>query len=160
MKRKIITIVIAALCLSIGLSACHPELSVQQYDQLKEDIVKLDEERTALREEIDTLTEQLDTVKEKNAVVRKYVNFIVQLIATQNSESLLKGEFDVAALTAAKDALLEAANKLEDQDIHYYMTLIDEENEAETVGAYYKAIEYCIKNIKQELGVPPSSNQS
>ena len=85
---------------------------------------------------------------------------MVQLIATQNSESLLKGEFDVAALAAAKDALLESANKLEDQDIHYYMTLIDEENEAETVGAYYKAIEYCIKNIKLELGTAPSSNSS
>ena len=153
MTRKIIVLAFMALCLC--LSSCYPELSVQQYDDLREDLAEMDEERMALREELASVKEELDAFKEKNGQIKVYVDFMVQLIGTQNSESLLVGEFDVNALAEAKDTLIEASEKLENGEIHYYMSLIDPENEPGTVGAYYKAIEYCIKNIKQKLGVTP-----
>ena len=96
---------------------------------------------------------ELEEIKTKNTEVRAYIDFLVQLVSTQNSESLLEGEFDTNALIESKDKLLESAEKLKDSDIEYYLSLISPENEAETVGVYYKAIERCLKEIKQELAV-------
>ena len=154
MARKSIFIVLLGLCFFV--SSCYPELSVQQYDKLKEDLEKLDEKRTELEQEVDSLSLELDEIKEKNTEVRTYIDFLVQLVSTQNSESLLKGEFDVEALVQEKDKLLESAVKLKDSEIEYYISLISPENEAQTVGVYYKAIERCLKEIKQELEVKPN----
>ena len=154
MAWKSIIIVLIGLCLFV--SSCYPELSVQQYDKLKEDLEKLDEKRTELEQEVDSLSLELDEIKEKNTEVRTYIDFLVQLVSTQNSESLLKGEFDVEALVQEKDKLLESAVKLKDSEIEYYISLISPENEAQTVGVYYKAIERCLKEIKQELEVKPN----
>ena len=151
MTWKSIIIVLIGLC--IFVSSCYPELSVQQYDKLKEDLEKLDEERTELEQEVASLSTELEEIKTKNTEVRAYIDFLVQLVSTQNSESLLEGEFDTNALVDSKERLLESAEKLKDSDIEYYLSLISPENEAETVGVYYKAIERCLKEIKQELAV-------
>jgi hypothetical protein len=100
-----------------------------------------------------SLSTELEEIKTKNTEVRAYIDFLVQLVSTQNSESLLEGEFDTNALVDSKERLLESAEKLKDSDIEYYLSLISPENEAETVGVYYKAIERCLKEIKQELAV-------
>jgi septal ring factor EnvC (AmiA/AmiB activator) len=151
--RKIIIIAVSVLCLCFSVVSCYPELSVQQYDKLKEDISLLNEQTETLKTELEEVTAALNTIKEKNSEVRQYLDFMVQLISTQSSEGLLAGEFDVIALANAKDALVTAAGILQDSDISYYVSLIDAEKEAETVGAYYKAIEYCLKNIRQKLAV-------
>lgn len=151
MAWKSLIIVIAALC--FFAISCYPDLSVQQYDKLKEDIVKLDEKRTELEQELAATTAELEEIKEKNIEVRAYVDFLVQLVSTQNSEGLLKGEFDINALDEAKAELLASAEKLNDPDIEYYISIINPENEPETAGAYYKAIEDCLKDIKQELAI-------
>jgi hypothetical protein len=153
MIRKIVVIVITALCLC--LSSCYPELSVQQYDKLKEDLKTLDKERTTLEENLDVTTSELEICNKNNQEIKAYVDFMALLMSTQNSERMLAGEFDAEALVAAKDVLVAAAENLTDGDVVYYMSLIDHNNESATVGAYYKAMEYCIKNIKQKLGVTP-----
>jgi len=155
MAGKIIVIVLVALCLS--LSSCYPELSVQQYDKLKEDLAELDEQHTELETELELVKTELKEIKTRNQEIRAYIDFMVQLVSTQSSESLLKGEFDTGALIEAKEQLLTAAEILEDVDISYYLSLIDPENEDETVGVYYKVIEYCLKNIKQKLTLSPKS---
>jgi hypothetical protein len=151
MIRKVIIIVITALCLC--LSSCYPELSVQQYDKLKEDLRTLDIERTNLEKNLAAATSELDICNNNNLEIGAYVDFMSLLMSTQNSESLLAGEFDAAALVESKEELIAAAENLSDGDVVYYMSLIDPDNESGTVGAYYKAMEYCIKNIKQKLGV-------
>jgi len=149
--RKIAVIVLSALCLCFTSISCYPELSVQQYDKLKEDLAALNQQSDALESELARVNTELATIKERNTRVRAYVGFLVQLISTQNSESLLAGEFDVNALVTAKSELMTSAEALNDPDIVYFLSIVNAEKEAETVGAYYKAIEYCIKNIKQQL---------
>ena len=151
MAWKSLIIVFIGLCLLV--SSCYPELSVQQYDKLKEDLEKLDEKRTELEQEVASLTMELEEIKAKNTEVREYIDFLVELVSTQNSESLLKGEFDTNALVESKEKLLESAEKLQDSEVEYYLSLINPENEAETIGVYYKAIETCLKEIKQELAI-------
>lgn len=158
MAWKSILIVFIGMCLFV--SSCYPELSVQQYDKLKEDLEILDEQRTELKQEVNSLSTEvsslsteLEEIKTKNTEVRAYVDFLVQLVSTQNSESLLEGEFDTGALVESKEMLLESAETLKDSQIEYYLSLINPENEAETVGVYYKVIEDCLKEIKQELAI-------
>ena len=158
MAWKLLIIVFIGLCLIV--TSCYPELSVQQYDKLKEDLEKLDEQRTELAQEVSflsmevsSLSMELEEIKVKNTEVRAYIDFLVQLVSTQNTESLLAGEFDTNALVESKEKLLESAENLKDSEIEYYLSLINPENEAETVGVYYKAIEKCLKEIKQELAV-------
>jgi septal ring factor EnvC (AmiA/AmiB activator) len=158
MAWKSILIVFIGMCLFV--SSCYPELSVQQYDKLKEDLEILDEQRTELKQEVNSLSTEvsslsteLEEIKTKNTEVRAYVDFLVQLVSTQNSESLLEGEFDTEALVESKEMLLESAETLKDSQIEYYLSLINPENEAETVGVYYKVIEDCLKEIKQELAI-------
>ena len=151
MAWKSLIVVIIGLCLFVA--SCYPELSVQQYDKLKEDIEKLDEKRTELEQEVALLSMELEEIKAKNTEVRSYIDFLVKLVATQNTQSLLEGEFDTNALVESKETLLESAEKLQDSEIVFYLSLINPENEAETVGVYYKAIETCLKEIKQELAV-------
>ncbi|HEY93439.1 MAG TPA: hypothetical protein G4O15_00680 [Dehalococcoidia bacterium] len=154
MAWKSLIVVFMGLCLFA--SSCYPELSVQQYDKLKEDLEKLDEKRVELEQEVASLSTELDVIKEKNTEVRTYIDFLVQLVSTQNTERLLQGEFDTSALVASKEKLLTSAERLKHSEIEYYLSLINPENEAETVGVYYKAIEICLKEIKQELAVKPN----
>ena len=156
MAWKVIFIVLLGVCLFV--SSCYPELSVQQYDKLKDDLEKLDEKRTELEQEVESLSLELEEIKAKNSEVRTYIDFLVQLVSTQNSESLLKGEFDTNALVQSKEKLLESAIQLQDSEIEYYLSLISPDNEAQTAGVYYKAIERCLKGIKQELAVKPNGN--
>jgi hypothetical protein len=132
------------IVLSLLLSSCYPELSVQQYDQLKKDLAELDVQRQELQTE-------LAAIKAKNTEVLAYVGFLEKLVATQSSEKLLAGEFDVESLADARDELTSAAQSLGDSDIIYYLGLIDRNNESQTIGAYYKVIEYCLKDMRKNL---------
>ncbi len=149
MTRTLIIGILAVICLLI--SSCYPELSVQQYDRLKEDLLELDEQRQELSTELIAVRAELEEIKTKNQEIRNYIDFLVQLVSTQSSEGLLEGEFDVQSLVKAKDNLLSTAATLEDGNITYYLGLIEPENESQTIAGYYKAIEYCIKNIKMKL---------
>src|SRR3989304_2580740 len=99
--------VILGMLLAFGLllSSCYPQLSVQQYDKLRQDIAALDTERQQLRAELTAL-------KEKNAETLAYVQFLEKLEATQSSEKILSGKFDVGSLLNAKADLTSLANNL------------------------------------------------
>jgi len=143
------------IILSLLLSSCYPELSVQQYDKLKADIAALDTERQQLQERLEALEAQaeaqLTEIVERNTETRAYVEFLGKLLAIQGSDLILSGEFNFDNLVASSEELRNAAKELGDSDIDYYLSLIDPENESQSVGAYYKAIEYCIKKLKQNL---------
>lgn len=132
------------IVLSLLLSSCYPELSVQQYDQLKKDLAEMDVERQELQVE-------LAVIKVKNTETLAYVRFLEKLVATQSSEKLLIGEFDVGSLVDAGPELMSAAESLGDSEIIYYLGLMDRNEESQTIGAYYKAIEYCLKDVKKNL---------
>ncbi len=132
------------IVLSLLLSSCYPELSAQQYDQLKKDLAEMDIERQELQAE-------LAAIKEKNTRTLAYARFLEKLVATQSSEKLLAGEFDVGSLVDAEAELMSAAESLGDSEIIYYLGLMDRNEESQTIGAYYKAIEYCLKDIKKNL---------
>jgi len=132
------------IVLSLLLSSCYPELSVQQYDQLKKDLAEMDVERQELQAE-------LAAIKAKNTETLAYARFLEKLVSTQSSEKLLAGEFDVGSLVDAEAELISAAESLGDSEIIYYLGLMDRTNESQTIGAYYKAIEYCLKDIKKNL---------
>lgn len=151
MAGKITACILLILC--VFMCSCYPELSVQQYDKLKEDLVELDEQRNVLEAELASVTEELETIKTSTKDIRMFVDFLAKLVSTQSSEMLLVGEFDTEALIEAKDELVASGDKLGDEDISYYLTLIDPENEDQTVAVYYKIIEYCLKNIKEKLTV-------
>jgi predicted nuclease with TOPRIM domain len=149
MVRRILTGII--IVLSLLFTSCYPNLSVQQYDQLKKDIEALDVERQELQAENQDLQVEIATIKAKNSEVRAYIGFLEKLMSTQSSEKILIGEFDIVSLTNHKEELITAAESLKDNEIIYFLGLMNGKNESETVGAYYKVIEYCIKNIKQKL---------
>ena len=149
MAKKILVGVL--IVLSLLLCSCYPELSVQQYDKLKEDLVALDVQRQELEGKVATLEEELATLKEKNEKTRAYVDFLEKLVSTQSSERILMGEFDVESLVDSEAELMSTAESLGDNEVIYYLGLMNHENESQTVGAYYKVIEYCLKNMKQNL---------
>lgn len=132
------------LAFSLLLSSCYPELSVQQYGKLRQDLAALDTERQELRAELTAL-------KTKNAEALAYVRFLDKLESTQSSEKILLGQFDVDSLISAKGELTSLANNLGDNEIVYFLGLMKTDNESQTVPAYYKVIEYCLKKIKQKL---------
>ncbi|MFC2021402.1 hypothetical protein ACFLU1_06465 [Chloroflexota bacterium] len=143
---------------SLLLSSCYPELSVQQYDKLRDDLEALDVERqelqaevAALKTEVDTLKTEIEVLRAKNPVTSAYIEFLNKLVATQSSARILEGEFDAEALITAGLGLQLAAEELDDSEIIYFLDLMDAENESQTVAAYYKIIEYCVKKIKQNL---------
>ncbi len=142
MAVKILVGVLVAL--SLLLSSCYPELSVQQYDRLKNDLVELDIQRQELEA-------QLTALKAKNAETLTYVDFLNKLVSTQSSEMILSGQFDVGSLIDSSTELTSVAESLGDSDIIYYLGLMNAENESQTVTAYYKVIEYCLKKLKQNL---------
>jgi len=142
MTKKILASVL--IVLSLLLSSCYPELSVQQYDELKKDLAKLDVERQELQAE-------LAAIKAKNAETLAYVEFLEKLVTTQTSAKLLAGEFDVESLTNARAELMSAAESLGNSEIIYNLGLLDRNNYTQTMGAYYKVIEYCLKHMKQNL---------
>jgi len=156
MSRKVLVGVLLAL--SVLLCSCYPELSMQQYDKLKSDIAVLDTERkelggklSALEVELRVTEVELREIEEKNAETLAYVEFLDKLLSVQSSELILSGEFDVSALIDASVELTSIAEKLGDNDIIFYLGLLDAENEGESVAAYYKVIEYSMKKIKQNL---------
>ncbi|MFC2056225.1 hypothetical protein ACFLTO_01495 [Chloroflexota bacterium] len=142
MVAKILVGVLVAL--SLLLSSCYPELSVQQYDELRKDLVELDAQRQELGA-------KLTDLKAKNAETLTYVDFLDKLVSTQKSEMILSGQFDVGSLIDTRVMLTNVAESLGDVDIIYYLGLMDAENESQTVTAYYKVIEYSLKKLKQNL---------
>ena len=146
------------LVFSLLLASCYPELSVQQYDQLRADLEALDTQRQelmaqaeALQGQVEALQEQVATFKTQGAQTLLYIRFMDKLVSTQKSELILEGQFDVGTLIEAKAELLEASESLVNGDISYYLGLMLPENESQTVGAYYKIIEYCVKKMITNL---------
>jgi len=137
--------------LSLLLSSCYPELSVQQYDRLKEDLIALDVERQELQAELVAIKAEIAAIEAENAETLAYVEFLDKLVSTQSSEMILAGQFDVVALTDANAELAGIAERLGDNEIIYYLGLMDRDNESQTVAAYYKVIEYCLKKMRQNL---------
>jgi len=131
--------------------SCYPELSVQQYDKLREDLEAMDVERQELGSRVSALETELNEIKTKNQIIRDYVEFLNKMVSTQSSAKILEGEFDVEALFASRAELMITAEALEDGEIAYYLSLMDHENESQTVSAYYKILEYCVKEIKRNL---------
>jgi len=138
--------VILGMLLAFGLllSSCYPQLSVQQYDKLRQDIAALDTERQQLRAELTAL-------KEKNAETLAYVQFLEKLEATQSSEKILSGKFDVGSLLNAKADLTSLANNLKNNEIASFLDLVKPDNDSQTLAAYYKIIQICLNKIKQNL---------
>ena len=163
MGKKLILGIMTLFLLS--LSSCYPELSVQQYDQLKADLKTLYTQRQDMLHQIYTLKDQVSTLQQENAAltdqvngaksndanILDYINFLSKLVATQSSELILKVQFDVTALVNAKASLITAAAPLGNGDVDYYLSLIDPDKEGQTAGAYYKVIETCVKAIKANL---------
>ncbi|MFC1991433.1 hypothetical protein ACFLVC_01715 [Chloroflexota bacterium] len=146
------------LVFSLLLSSCYPELSVQQYGKLREDLDALDIERHELRvkvatleAEVGALETELASMKAKNPSTQAYIEFLYKMVSTQSSAKILEGEFDVGALITARDGLTIAAEEMGDSEIIYFLGLMDTENESQSVSAYYKIIEHCVKQIKQNL---------
>lgn len=142
MARKILVGIVVTL--SLLLSSCYPELSVQQYDRLRNDLVKLDAQRQELEG-------KLAALKAKDAETLAYVDFLDRLVSTQKSEMILSGQFDVGSLIDSNAMLTDIAESLGDNDIIYYLGLMDAENESQTVTTYYKVIEYSLKKLRQNL---------
>ena len=143
---------------SLLLASCYPELSVQQYDRLKKDIEELDTKRSELEAELSTLGAELTELKEtkteietKNVKTLAYVEFLNKLIFVSSLEVIVSGQFDAEALITSADELTSAAEELGDQEILYYLGLIDPDHESQSMAAYYKVIEYCLKKMKQNL---------
>ena len=138
--------VILGMLLAFGLllSSCYPQLSVQQYDKLRQDIAALDTERQQL-------SSQLTGLKEKNAETLAYVQFLEKLEATQSSEKILSGKFDVGSLLNAKAELTSLANNLKNNEIVSFLDLVKPDNDSQTLAAYYKIIQICLNKIKQNL---------
>ena len=156
MITKVLVGILAAL--SVLFCSCYPELSVQQYDKLKKDIAELDTERKELKAELQivkvelhTVKAELQTIKEQNAKTLAYIEFLNKLIFIQSLEMIVSGEFDVEALADSATELTSAAERLGDNNIIYYLGLIDPDNESQSIAAYYKVIEYCLKKMKQNL---------
>ncbi len=153
MAKKILIGILVTL--SLLLTSCYPELSVQQYDKLKEDLVALDVQRAELETEVESLKADIEVLELKDkledAETRNYVLFLEKMMSTQSSERILTGEFDVASLVSSKDALIKLAEDLGGSEISYYLELMDSDNETQTVAAYYKTMEYCFKEMKQTL---------
>lgn len=162
MGRKIV--IAAMIFLSLLLASCYPELSVQQYDQLRADLEAMDVNRQALVDEVidlegrvAVLQEQVVTlvgdIEARQAIDRDnlaYIDFLGKLVSTQ-TEFILKGQFDIEALVEASGELTEAAEELENSDIIYYLGLMKPDNQIETVAAYYKIIETTVKKIRTNL---------
>ena len=129
---------------SFLVTSCYPELSVQQYDKLRKDLTDLDVQRQSLDKELTNL-------KTKNAQTLAYVSFLEKLEATQSSEKILSGQFDAVSLINARGDLTTLANSLGDSDIVYLLGVMKPDNNSQTMAAYYKIIEDCLKKIKQNL---------
>ena len=137
-------ILVALFAFSLLLSSCYPELSVQQYDKLRQDIAALDTERQKLNTELTAL-------KAKNVETLAYVAFLDKLESTQISEKILAGQFDADALISASINLTGMAKALGDNDIVFFLESMKPDNDGQTAQAYYKIVEYCLKKIKQNL---------
>jgi len=152
LKKLLIGIMLG---LSLLFASCYPELSVQQYDKLKQDLVALDVRRAELELEIESLNAEIAALeaehKADNADTRAYLNFLDKMISTQSSARILTGQFDVESLVNSKETLVTMAKEFGASEIGYYVGLMNSENESETVSAYYKTVEYCIKEIKKNL---------
>lgn len=137
-------ILVSLLAVSLLLTSCYPELSVQQYDKLRQDIASLDTERQQLNSELTAL-------KAKNTETLAYVNFLEKLESTQSSTKMLSGQFDVGSLLNAKPELTTLANDLGDGEIVSFLEPMKPGSDNNTVASYYKIIEYTLKKMKQNL---------
>ncbi len=143
MAEKVLLVILLAF--SLLLSSCYPELSVQQYDKLRQDLAALDTERQQLRVELTAL-------KAKNVETLAYVAFLDKLESTQISVKILSGQFDTGSLISASANLTSLAKNLSDNnEIIYSLGLMKPDKERQTVQPYYKIVEYSLKKINQNL---------
>ena len=137
--------------LSMLLCSCYPELSVQQYDKLKKELEDLDTERKELHAEVRRLEIELAMIKNKNADTLDYVEFLDKLIFTPSLGIIVSGEFDVEALADSATKLKSYTERLGDSEIDFYLGLINPEHRSQSIAAYYKIVEICLKKTKQNL---------
>ncbi|MFC1941553.1 hypothetical protein ACFLWL_04075 [Chloroflexota bacterium] len=160
MSKKMLVGVL--LVLSLLLSACYPELSVQQYDKLRAELEAMDIERQELRTELTAMQVEMAEMqvemaddKSRVAETRAFVEFLDRLLAEQRGAMILYGNFDIAAVIAAvsdhKDELMSAAEELGDSKIVYYLGLVDPDNGDQAIAAYYKIIECCLQKVGGNL---------
>ncbi|MFC2025493.1 hypothetical protein ACFLTG_03710 [Chloroflexota bacterium] len=160
MSKKILVSVL--LVLSLLLSACYPELSVQQYDKLRAELEAMDIERQELRAELTAMQAEMAGMqvemaddKSRDAETRAYVEFLDRLLTEQRGAMILYGNFDIAVVIAAvfeyKDELMSAAEELEDRKIVYYLGLVEPDNGNQAIAAYYKIIESCLQKVRENL---------
>lgn len=165
MNKKVVSGVLVASTLLLAspfFSSCASELSMQEYDELQEDLTNMEAERNELwaeanrlEAEANRLAGELNETRTRNAEALAYARFLDRLLSLQTSELVISGEFDVETLTDAAPELIAAAEELHDPDVIYYLELIKPDNEDQAVAAYYKAIECCMKKIKQNLEGKP-----
>ena len=138
-----VTLVIL-LTFTLLLTSCYPQLSVQQYDKLRQDITSLDTERQQLSAELDAL-------KAKNAETLGYVTFLEKLESTQSSDKILSGKFDVESLLTAKPELTTMAEGLGDSSIVSFLEPMKPNSDNNTVASYNKITQICLNKIKANL---------
>ena len=90
-------------------------------------------------------------IKTKNVKTLAYVEFMDKLIFVQNLDMIVSGEFDVEALAEATPGLIDEAEKLDDSEIIYYLSLITSDKESQSIAAYYKVIECVLKKMRENL---------
>ncbi|MFC1918804.1 hypothetical protein ACFLWW_02375 [Chloroflexota bacterium] len=152
MIRKVLVGVLVIF--SLLLSSCYPELSVQQYDKLRKDIEELDTQRNELEAKVISLEAEITELKEletKNVETLAYASFLEKVVFISSLEVIVSGEFDAETLVNSAEELKSAAEELRDNEISYYLGLIEPDNESQSIAAYYKVIEYCLKKMKQTL---------
>jgi outer membrane murein-binding lipoprotein Lpp len=140
------------MIMSLLLTSCYPELSVQQYDQLKEDLKNLDVKRIELEAEIAALEQQITAIQQENAETRRYLRdniaFLEKIVATQSKTRVLTGEFDIESLVDAKGELLALSGNITGSNISYYLEMMKSDNQTQTVAAYYAVLENCFKQMR------------
>ena len=144
-------ILVFLLSFTVLLTSCYPQLSVQQYDKLRQDIAALDTERQKLGENVTALSGNLTALKSKNTETLAYVAFLDKLETTQVSQKLLVGQFDADAVLKDSANLTAMAKDLGDYDIIFFLDSMKPKNESQTMQAYYKIVEYTLKKIKANL---------
>jgi len=139
------------LVLSLLLSSCYPELSVQQYDKLRAELEAMDIERNESKAELAAIQAEKADFDANKAETLAYVEFLDTLLSAERGAMILYGQLDIAAVSDYKDELASAAEQLGDSELTYYVELIDPDNGSQSIAAYYKIIEGCLQKIKQNL---------
>ena len=149
MSKKVLVGVL--LVLSLLLSSCYPELSVQQYDKLRAELEAMDIERNELKAELAAIKAEQADFDANKAEILAYVELLDKLVSTERGAMIRYGQFEVAVVSEYKAELTSAAKQLQDDEITYYLDLIDPNNRGQSIAAYYQIMERCLQKIEQNL---------